>query len=110
MTVNEIRHPRPFGAMLRDLLIENGITTRMGNPDWTGFCQLLRDIHYETLRKAVVGERHPAPKLIEAVADALDLAPETFTEYRLWTARRRLDPQEVGFVEAVRNLGEPMET
>ncbi|HEX7254954.1 MAG TPA: hypothetical protein VF236_03425 [Gaiellaceae bacterium] len=104
MNGNSIDDTRPFGAKLRDLLIENGITTRMGNPDWAGFCQLLRDVHYETLRKAVVGERHPAPKLIEAVTDALDLPPETFAEYRLWEARRQLDPQEVGFEQAVRSL------
>jgi hypothetical protein len=95
---------RPFGAALRDLLLERRITTRMGNPDWAGFAQQLPGIHYETLRKAVVGERPPAPKVVEAVSDALSVAPEEFTEYRLWTARRQLDPQEVGLEQAVRNL------
>jgi hypothetical protein len=96
--------PRPFGAVLRDLLLYRGVTTRMGNPDWAGFAQQLSGIHYETLRKAVVGERQPAPKLVEAVSDALGVEPDAFVEYRLWDARRRLDPQEVGLEQAMKNL------
>jgi hypothetical protein len=102
--MNDMNARRRFGAVLRDLLIAKGVTTRMGNPDWTGFSQQLPEIHYETLRKAVVGERHPAAKVVEAVSDALGVDPETFVEYRLWQARRRLDPQEVGLDEALRNL------
>lgn len=41
------------------------ITTRLGNPDWAGFAQLLEGVSYETLRKAVVGERSPARKLMD---------------------------------------------
>jgi hypothetical protein len=95
---------RPFGATLRDLLLENEVTTPMGNPDWAGFAQQLPGIHYETLRKAVTGDRQPAPKVIEAVSDALSIPPATFVEYKLWVARRALDPNEVGLEEAVRNL------
>ena len=97
---------RPFGDVLRGLLVDHGVTTRIGNPDWVGFAKQLDNIHYETLRKAVVAERQPAPKVIEAVSDALSVAPETFAEYRLWQARRLLDPQEVGLNEAVRSLNE----
>ena len=32
---------RSFGVHLRDLLLEKGVTTRIGNPDWAGFAQLL---------------------------------------------------------------------
>jgi hypothetical protein len=95
---------RPFGGVLRDLLLDKEVTTPMGNPDWAGFAQQLPGIHYETLRKAVTGERPPAPKVIEAVSDALSVSPETFVEYKLWVARRTLDPHEVGLDEAVRNL------
>jgi hypothetical protein len=76
----------------------------MGNPDWAGFAQQLAGIHYETLRQAVTGERHPAPKVIEAVSDALSIPPETFIEYRLWRARRAFDPNELSLEEAARNL------
>jgi hypothetical protein len=104
MMNNSIESPRPFGATLRDLLSDRDVTTRMGNPDWAGFVQLLPSIHYETPRKAVAREMHPAPKIIEAVGDALRVPPEAFVEYRLWTARRGFDPQEVGFEQAARNL------
>jgi hypothetical protein len=102
--MKQINTPRPFGATLRDLLLEKDVTTPMGNPDWAGFAQQLPGIHYETLRKAVTGDRHPAPKVIEAVSDALSVSPETFVEYRLWVARRMLDQNEVGLDEALRNL------
>jgi hypothetical protein len=102
--MNDMNAPRRFGAVLRDLLIAKGVTTRMGNPDWTGFSQQLPKIHYETLRKAGVGERYPAPKLIDAVCDALSVEPSTFIEYRLTQVQTRFDPREVGFELAVRNL------
>jgi hypothetical protein len=95
---------RPFGIALRDLLIAHGVTTTMGNPDWAGFVQQLPGVHYETLRKAVTGERYPAAKVIEAVSDALSVEPDTFAEYRLWRAQRQFDPKEVGLERALKNL------
>ena len=100
----EDRTTRPFGAKLRDLLIEKDITTTMGNPDWTGFVQLVKGIHYETLRKAITGERLPAIKLIETVSDALSVAPDTFVEYRLAEARRQFDPRAVSSAQALTTL------
>jgi hypothetical protein len=88
---------------VRDLLIEKEITTRLGNPDWAGFAQLLEGVSYETLRKAVVGERSPAPKLMEAVSDALDVHPKVFAEYRIIAAQRDFDPREVGLDAALAN-------
>jgi hypothetical protein len=95
---------KTFGVALRDLLIEREVTTPMGNPDWAGLAQMMDGIHYETLRKAVTGERHPAPKVIEAVSDALGVRPEFFAEYRLWKAQRQFDPREVGLDTALKNL------
>ena len=100
MTAN----PKPFGRTLRDLLIAKDVTTRNGNPDWAGFCQLLDGVSYETLRKAVTGDREPTPKIIEAVSDALSVEPDTFVEYRLLEAQRRFDWRVVGFDAAVANL------
>jgi len=97
-------HHALFGATLRGLLIEKGVTTPMGNPDWAGFSQLLDGVHYETLRKAVTGDRQPAKKLIEAVSDALDVTPETFIEYRMMEAQRHFDPKQVGVETALANL------
>ena len=102
MTID--RTTRPFGAKLRDLLLEKEITTPIGNPDWMGFAQLVDGIHYETLRKAVTGERFPAPKVVEAVSDALSVPPDTFAEYRLGQAQRQFDPRYVPLAEALRTL------
>lgn len=56
-------NPPQFGAMLRALLINAGIVTRMGNPDWTGLVRQMQGVNYESLRKAVVGERPPSEKI-----------------------------------------------
>jgi hypothetical protein len=96
-------HHKPFGSAVRDLLIEKHITTRLGNPDWAGFSQLLEGVSYETLRKAVVGERSPGPKLMEAVSDALDVDPKIFVEYQIVAAQRDFDAREVGIDAAVAN-------
>jgi hypothetical protein len=95
---------RVFGTALRDFLIERGITTRLGSPDWPGFAARLPEIHYETLRKAVAGDRPVAPKIIEGVAKELALDPEAFAEFRLWQVRRTFDPAEVGIQAALQNL------
>jgi hypothetical protein len=103
------QHHAFFGATLRSLLIEKGVTTPMGNPDWAGFSQLLDGVHYETLRKAVTGDRAPAKKLIEAVSDALVVPPETFVEYRMMEVQRHFDPKEVGAETALANLARWLE-
>jgi hypothetical protein len=93
-----------FGVALRELLIEHDYSTRSGNPNWRAFAAELDGIHYETLRKAVVGERRPSWILLEECARALRLRPEYFSEYRLYLAQRDFDPDAVGFDRAVRNL------
>jgi hypothetical protein len=94
-----------FGKVLRDQLIEREIVTGMGNPNWSAFAQLLDTVHYETLRKAVTGERQPSPKVMEESAAALGEKPEElFVEYRVWQAQRMFDPREVGVSAALANL------
>lgn len=97
---------RTFGIALRDLLIERSITTRLGSPDWPGFSKRVPGIHYETLRKAVTGDRAVAPKIIEAVAAELEVKPELFAEYRLWQLRCTFDPGIVGAQPAITNLAQ----
>ena len=96
--------PRPFGAVVRDLLIEQGRVTAIGNPNWMEFAQGLDGVSYESLRKAVTGERPAGPKIIEAVASALGVEPESFWEYQLWAVQRSFDPREVGEEQAFANL------
>lgn len=95
---------RPFGKVLRDLLIDAEITTSMGNPNWSAFADKLDSVHYETLRKAVTGERNPSPVLMTEAAAALGRDPSVFIEYRLWEMQRKFDPREVGVDEALKNL------
>lgn len=93
-----------FGPALRELLIEHDYATRTGSPNWSAFAAELDGIHYETLRKAVAGERRPSLNLLEECARVLRLRPAYFVEYRLYLAQRDFDPDAVGLDHAVRNL------
>jgi hypothetical protein len=97
-------HPRSFGLVLRDLLIEHGYTTGIGNPDWPRFALHLDGIRYESLRKAVTREREPSVKIMETCAATLGVDPSVFWEYELAQARRAFDSREVGEDEAFANL------
>jgi hypothetical protein len=97
-------NPPGFGVTVRTLLIDAGIVTRMGNPDWTALARKMRGVNYESLRKAVVGERAPSEKIMLATAQALGVKPTIFAEYRLLMARRSLDPDHVGWSAATKVL------
>ncbi|HKU56521.1 MAG TPA: hypothetical protein VJP41_05825 [Gaiellaceae bacterium] len=97
-------NPPQFGATLRALLINAGIVTRMGNPDWTGLVRQMHGVNYESLRKAVVGERPPSEKIMRAVSQALDIEPTVFVEYQLLQARLALDPDQAGWESATKAL------
>jgi hypothetical protein len=99
-----ITRPTPFGQVLRDLLIERGYTTGIGNPDWPRFAMELDGIRYESLRKAVTRERAPSVKIMEACAGTLGVEPAIFWEYQLAQVRRAFDQREVGDDVAFANL------
>jgi len=94
----------PFRIALRDLVLEQGYSTRTGNANWSAFAAQLSGVHYETLRRAVAGERTPSPRLIEECARVLGIGPEHFLEYRLYLAQRDFDPKTVGVERALRNV------
>jgi hypothetical protein len=102
--VGKNNKPRPFGAVLRDLLIERGITTGIGNPDWVAFARSTPDVSYESLRKAVTGERPPGTRIMQSVASALAVEPDVFWEYQLTEVQRSFNPSEVGQEVAFANL------
>src|SRR4051812_38287584 len=79
----------PFAKVMRDLLIEREITTGMGNPNWMAFVNDLAGVHYETLRKAISGERSPNVALMEECASALGVDPMLFLEYEAAQAMRQ---------------------
>lgn len=93
----------PFGRAMRELLEQANITTPIGNPDWAGFAHSA-GVNYESLRKSVVGNRQPPVQMMEAVADALDLSPAYFLEYRIAQARQMFDVSVVGLEQAAANL------
>jgi hypothetical protein len=104
------RTEKPFGVALRDLVLDlndEAFLTPSRNVNWMEFARATiarKGVKYETLRKAVAGERTPGLSLIEIVAEALAIEPEFFAEYRLAQAQRSFDPSEVGFERAVENL------
>jgi transcriptional regulator with XRE-family HTH domain len=96
-----------FRDALRDLILAEGENVTLnGNVDYPRFVERLGGVSYETLRKALAGERKPSASLMEAVASALGISPEYFVEYRLANALRSFDVGEVGWDEAVKNLHE----
>lgn len=96
----------PFGVVVRTLLIDAGIVTRMGNPDWASLARKMPGVSYESLRKAIVGERPPSEKIMIAAAQALGVTPAAFTEYRLLKVRRSFDPDHVGWSAATKALNQ----
>lgn len=103
---------RPFREAVHQLAIERGLTTGMGNVNWSLLGKRLPTIHYETLRKILSGERKLDGRgdrdrdmqHMEEIAKALDADPHRFTEYNLLEAQRAFDVNAVGADEARRNL------
>jgi hypothetical protein len=95
---------RPFGEVLAVLLRDNDFTTRTGNVNWKAFSEVVDGLHYETLRKAVVGDRRVTAYIAEACARVLRVRPSVFVEYELAELRRLLDPEAVGFEQAVKTF------
>lgn len=100
---------RPFAQAFRSLLLEREeFLTQTGNINWRAVADALPGVHYETLRKAVAGERHPGVDLIEKVAALVGVPPHYFVEWQLAQAMRQFDarpiPLGVGFDSAMDNL------
>lgn len=97
---------QPFGRAVNDLLRESEWTTTTGNPNLHAFAAQLDGVHYETLRKAMAGERAPTAALIEEVARVLRVKPDHFVEYRLIEVQAEFDVRRVGFEKALENLAD----
>ena len=72
---------KPFADALAEL-----VRNEQGDPgarvNLRAFFGRVEGWEYETLRKQIVGERTLKPEVIEAIAEALGVAPEYFQEYR----------------------------
>lgn len=95
---------KEFRDALRDLLLESEYVTQAGNPNLYAFAGALPELHYETLRKVLSGDRRVTPRIMEEVARALRVKPSHFAEYRLHEAQQRFDPSRVGFETALENF------
>lgn len=106
-TMADQRTDQPFGKALIPLLREHDeFLTGIQNVNLRAVAAALDNVHYETLRKAIAGERLPSLRLIEQVAELVGVKPDYFAEYQLALARRDFDIGEVGWEQAMRNLRE----
>jgi hypothetical protein len=97
--------PQKFTAAVRTRLeVRDEFLTNTGNINWRAVAEALPGVHYETLRKAVAGDRNPTPALMEQVAGLLGIEPDIFAEYQLHLAQRQFDVGEVGWEAAMDNL------
>ena len=97
---------KTFGIVVRDYLLAQGgdYVTGIGNPNWSRFAEDIDGVHYETLRKAVAGERAPGVGLMESVASAMGQEPTIFFEYTVAKTRELFDPAVVGVEQAIENV------
>ena len=92
----------PFGVALRTLMTERGMSFR-------SLAEATREIDGKGMTHAHLnmlanGHDKPSTRAMELIARACEVEPEYFAEYRLAQAMRELDPAEVGFDQALRNL------
>lgn len=97
----------PFPERLATLAIaDSRYRTRLGSINYAELARNLPTMHYETLRKLMLGERRLTADALEEIATALDVQPDEFAEYRMLKLRDQLDPETAGFDEAARTLRE----
>lgn len=93
---------KPFGETLRGLMDARGLTYR-------GLAAATQQLDGKGLTHAhinMLANRHDKPSMraMELIAQACEVDPDHFAEYRLAVAMRELDPAEVGLEQALENL------
>ena len=93
---------QPFGDALRGLMGARGLTYR-------GLAEQIRQldgkgITHAHLNMLANGHEKPSMRAMELIAQACEVDPDYFAEYRLAVAMRELDPNEVGLEQALANL------
>jgi transcriptional regulator with XRE-family HTH domain len=96
--------PKAFGDALRALMDARGLTYRE-------LAEATRAIDGRGMTHAhinMLANDHDKPSMraMELIAQACDVEPEYFAEYRLAAAMRELDPTEVGLEQALANLND----
>jgi transcriptional regulator with XRE-family HTH domain len=91
-----------FGEALRTLMSERGLTYR----SLSEATRLLdgKGMTHAHLNMLANGHEKPSMRAMVLIAQACEVQPEYFAQYRLATAMRELDPAEVGLEQALANL------
>jgi transcriptional regulator with XRE-family HTH domain len=91
-----------FGEALRELMKARGFTYRS-----LAAATRARDgkgVTHAHINMLANGHDKPSMRAMDLIAQACDVAPEYFAEYRLALAMRELDPAAVGLEQALENL------
>jgi transcriptional regulator with XRE-family HTH domain len=93
---------KPFGEALRTLMGERGLTYR-------SLAEITRRLDGKGMTHAHInmlanGHDKPSMRAMALIAQACEVHPEYFAQYRLAAAVRELDPAEVGLEQALENL------
>jgi transcriptional regulator with XRE-family HTH domain len=93
---------QPFGKTLRSLMQTRGLTYR-------ALAETTRELDGRGLTHAHIntlanGRDKPSLRAMELIAQACEVEPDYFAEYRLAAAMRELDPDVVGLEQALENL------
>ena len=93
---------RPFGEALRTLMSERDLTYR----SLAEMTRLLdgKGMTHAHLNMLANGHDKPSMRAMELIAQACEIRPDYFAQYRLAAAMRELDPAEVGLDQALANL------
>ena len=91
-----------FGEALRQLMEARRLSYR-------GLSAATRELDGKGVTHAHInmlanGHDKPSMRAMELIADACEVDPSYFAEYRLAVAMRELDPAEVGLEQALENL------
>ena len=93
---------KPFGEALRVLMEEAGLSYR----ELAERTRALdgRGMTHAHINMLANGHDKPSMRAMELIAQACDVEPDYFAQYRLAAAMRELDPEEVGLEQALENL------
>ena len=92
----------PFGDTLRRLMERRGLTYRALADATRGLDG--KGMTHAHINMLANGHDRPSLRAMELIAEACEVQPEHFAEYRLAAAMRELDPTEVGLEQALANL------
>jgi transcriptional regulator with XRE-family HTH domain len=93
---------RPFGHALRELMTARGLSYRKladATRELDG-----RGMTHAHINMLANGHDKPSMRAMELIAQACEVDPLFFAEYRLAAAMHELDPAEVGLEQALANL------